>query len=140
MAFVPQVPCHLPDTVNRDVRELLVDQQHEVKVQRRLALRRVAERRPRDRQQAALRPDREPGMASLDHPVRHCLPDQWRSNASSLPGPGLELSCQKVFGDGQLPDLGMQVTDRVLGKLGGSPSLTATLKMPAAPSSRAFFH
>jgi hypothetical protein len=57
MALVLQVPGHLPDAIERGVQKLLVDQQHEVEVHRRLALRRVIERRSRDRQQAALRPD-----------------------------------------------------------------------------------
>ena len=37
-------------------------------------------------------------------------------------------------------DLGMQVTDRFFGNLSTGRNLTATLKMPVAPSSSAFFH
>lgn len=43
MALVLQVPRHLPDNVERGIQELLVDQQHEVEVHRRFALRRVIE-------------------------------------------------------------------------------------------------
>ena len=57
IAFVLQMPCHLADAVERGFQKLLVDQQHEIEVRGRLTLRRVVERRPRDRQQAALRAD-----------------------------------------------------------------------------------
>jgi hypothetical protein len=43
MALVLQVPGHLADAVERGVQKLLVDQQHEVEVHRRLALRRALE-------------------------------------------------------------------------------------------------
>ena len=92
MALVLQVPGHLPDAVKRGVQKLFVDQQHQVEVHLGLARRFMVKRRPRDRQQAALRPDRQLGMGPFDHALRHCLSDQWRSNASSLPGPRLELS------------------------------------------------
>jgi len=57
MTLVLQVPCHLPDAVERGVQELLVDQQHQVEEHRGLALRRVMQRRPRDREKAAQRLD-----------------------------------------------------------------------------------
>jgi hypothetical protein len=44
MTLVLQAPRHLPNAVERGVQELLVDQQHEIEVHRRLALRRVIER------------------------------------------------------------------------------------------------
>lgn len=55
MAFVLQVPRHLLHAVKRRLEELLVDYHHEVEVHGRLAHRFMVERRPRDRQQAALR-------------------------------------------------------------------------------------
>jgi len=48
-----------------------VDLHHPVEVQRRYALRRVLKRRPRDRQQPALRPERQLGMGWFDHPPPH---------------------------------------------------------------------
>lgn len=56
MALVLQVPSHLPDTIERGFQELPIDQLHQRQVHLGLALRRVVERRLRDRQQAALRP------------------------------------------------------------------------------------
>ena len=44
MALVLQVPGHLPHTVKRGLQELLVDQQHQIKIHRGFALRRVIER------------------------------------------------------------------------------------------------
>ena len=54
MAFVPQVPGHLPNTGERRVEELLVDFEHQAEVGIRFAHRAVIERRSGDRQQAAL--------------------------------------------------------------------------------------
>ena len=55
--LVPQVPCHLLDAAKRCLKELLVDHDHEIKVHSRLAAQLLAERRPCDRQQTALRPN-----------------------------------------------------------------------------------
>src|SRR5208282_5020261 len=41
-----------------------------------------------------------------------------RSCRASLPGPGFELSGQKIIGDGQFSDLGVQVPDGALVDLG----------------------
>ncbi len=59
MALILQMPCHLLHAVERCLEELLVDHDHQVEVQGRLAHRLVLERRPTVRQQAALRPDRQ---------------------------------------------------------------------------------
>jgi hypothetical protein len=57
MPIVPQVPCHLLAPIKRRLEELLVNLHHEVMVHGRLTHQFVVERRPRDRQQVALRPD-----------------------------------------------------------------------------------
>jgi hypothetical protein len=59
LPLVPQVPCHLLDPLKRRLKELIVDHHHEVEIHGSLAHRLVAERRSCNRQQAALRPDRQ---------------------------------------------------------------------------------
>lgn len=97
-------PCGRPWFEVHGEREVLV----------RLTLRRKVKRRTRDLQQSALPADRQVRMVAFDHAVRHRLSDQWRSNASSLPAPGLQRSFQKRVGHRQLPDLGMQIPDLIL--------------------------
>jgi len=74
MTVVPQMPGHLPDTVERRLQELFVDLAHQAEVQRRLALRRVVEGRPRDRQQLALPANGQARMTRLDHAPPHFTP------------------------------------------------------------------
>ena len=113
VTLVLQVPSHLPDTVKRGFQELPVDALHQGEVHLGLATRLVVERRPRDRQQAALRPDRQGRMVGFDHLPPH------------LPVQGLSFRDKKIVGDCQLPDPGVPLPDRLLVDLGG-------LLLPAA--------
>lgn len=67
MPLVLQVPGHLANPIERRVEELPVDQPHQAEVLIRLSNRLVVERRARDRQQAALRPDRQRRVVPFDH-------------------------------------------------------------------------
>ena len=57
MIFIAQMLCHLTHPVKRGLRELLVDQPHQIEVPLRLALGLMVKRRPRDRQQRTLLAD-----------------------------------------------------------------------------------
>ena len=65
MAVVPKMPGHLAHSEERRLHELPVDQRHQAQVLGALSGRAMVEGRTRDRQQPALRGDRQPRMALL---------------------------------------------------------------------------
>src|SRR5690606_25916551 len=71
MPLVLQMPCHLPDTVEGRVEEVLIKNPHQPKILRRFSDWFMMDRRARDRQQAALRADRQRWMAPINHPTPH---------------------------------------------------------------------
>mmetsp|Transcript_6898 Transcript_6898/g.10928 ORF Transcript_6898/g.10928 Transcript_6898/m.10928 type:complete len:207 (+) Transcript_6898:2399-3019(+) len=71
IAFIAQVPGHLPNAKERFLKELLITLALERQVHRRLALGRVIERRPRDRQQLALFADGQVRIAWHNHLPPH---------------------------------------------------------------------
>jgi hypothetical protein len=88
MTLVLQGLCQLLDTAKRDVQKLLFDQAREFKVRRGLALRRIIQRRSRDRQQAAPRLDQQLWVLPFDHSTPH------------LPVQGLNCLTKKTGSDG----------------------------------------
>ena len=128
MALVSQVPRHLPHAVERGLQKLLVDQQHQVEVHRRLALRRVIERRSRDRQQAALRPDRQLGVVPFDHATPH------------FPVQGLSFRDKKSLATASSPILACRSRTVSSATSAATAALPPRSKMPAAPSRSDRFH
>ena len=66
-ALAPQLADHLAAAVKRMLHEQLVDPTHQRQVLRALALRRVIERRPADRQNCALPAQAQGGMIAPHH-------------------------------------------------------------------------
>ena len=67
VALPAQLPGRPARPVPSGLRERLFDQPHQRQVQRALARRRAADRRPADRQQPALPRDRRPRVSGIDH-------------------------------------------------------------------------
>lgn len=99
---------HLTHTVERALEELLVDPAHQRQVQRRVAARCVVEgcRRLSAGATAVGFARTRSGQYGIDPP-----------SVSSLPGPGLEPSRQKIVGDSQFNNLCVKLLDRFLGDL-----------------------
>lgn len=81
MAIVAQVPRLLSNAEERRVEELHIDQPHQRKVLLGLSLRRIVERRPRDRQQRALSAHGKVRMVAFDHTAPQ-FPPQGSSSLS----------------------------------------------------------
>ena len=125
--LVLQMPSHLPDPVEGGVEELLVDKLHQAEVLLRLSDRFMIEGRARDRQQAALRTDRQRRMAPLNHPSPH------------LPVHGLSFRDKKSLATASSPILAC--SDRTVSSFTSATGfLPPRSKISAAPSSSAFFH
>jgi hypothetical protein len=126
MALVLQVPRHLLDAIERRFEEPLVNHPHQGEVYHHLAHQFVVKRRLRDRQQAALCPDRQARMALLDHPASH------------LPVQGLSFLDKKSLATASSPIFAC--SDRTVSSSISDALLPTRSKMSAAPSRRAFFH
>jgi hypothetical protein len=89
--------CPLPDKAFKMPEKGATDQPHQVEVHFGLAPRLIIERRPRNRQQAALRLDRQRLVGALNHPAPH------------LPVQSLSASSKKSFATASSPILPLMV-------------------------------
>lgn len=126
MALVLQVPLHLLHAAKRCLEELLVNHDHEVEVHHRLPHQLVVERRPRDGQQAALRPDRQARVVLLNHATPH------------LPVQGLSFRDKKSLATASSPIFACSA--RTVSSSTSGAFVPPRSKMSAASSSSAFFH
>ena len=127
MALVLQVPGHLPDTVERRLKELL-DRSRRLLRKGLSGNGSAASARGSTRSRPAAHNGTTTARSTAGGTApRPAAPDGCvQTSRASLSDPGLELSRQEIVGDGQLSDLGMQIPNRVLVDLG--PVLPATLE------------
>jgi len=98
-AVAPQLTHHLPAAVEGAAQKQLVDTAHQSQILRTLALRRVIERRPADREKAALTAQSSSRGGSA------------RSSPCVPPDSSLEPSGQKIPFHRQLADLGVKIAN-----------------------------
>ena len=139
MAFVAQMPGHLPHPIERCLQELLVDQAHQIEVH------------------LAFRPSVYSKMTTARSTAAHTacqltgLADSAQSSGVSLACPRFELSGQKIVGDGIRHCRSDQWRDMAHSPILACKSLTCSSsisgvfrpprsKTPDAPSSKARFH
>src|SRR3546814_5736374 len=123
----PQVPGHLPGTVERRLQELAVDQRHQGEVLGALAPSLMVIARSADRDEPALTGNRQAGVVGPDHRLA-LLPGSRRSPCSKKSRSTVNspiLACSSLI---------------CAASPSGSPRPRPRWKISDAPSSSAFFH